>query len=114
VQGWIVETGHTASGVIWGRDREDVRLKVRVTRIGDGDGMVEVECWPGGFVFVAGVVEVREGEGEVRVLLAGQGGARGSGGVRIKVGSLVGIRAPVWDVDVRREVWSVGVDWVVL
>jgi hypothetical protein len=36
------------------------------------------------------------------------------GGVRIKVGSLVGIRAPVWDVDVRREVWSVGVDWVVL
>jgi hypothetical protein len=47
-------------------------------------------------------------------LLAGQGGARGTGGVKLRIGGSVGIRAPMWDIDVGGETWLVGVDWVVL
>ena len=55
-----------------------------------------------------------EEAGEVKALLAGQGGARGSGGVRVRKGDVVGVRAPVWDLTVAGETWVVGVDWVVL
>jgi hypothetical protein len=137
LQGWIIETANTGfaaqersiiGGVVWGRDKEDgVRLKVRVKAASSStprDG-VEVECFPGLFVFVRGETEpgmynvsrapdVIGNDGETRVLLAGQGGARGTGGVRVKMGGVVGIRAPMWDVDVRGEKWVVGVDWVVL
>jgi hypothetical protein len=136
LQGWIIETANTGfaaqersttGGVVWGRDREDgVRLKVRVKAASSStsrDG-VEVECFPGLFVFVRGETEpgmynvsrapdVVGNDGETRILLAGQGDARGTGGVKVKVGGVVGIRAPMWDVDVRGEKWVVGVDWVV-
>jgi hypothetical protein len=82
-------------------------LKVRIVAASSADAIGEVECFPGHFVFV-------HGEDEVRVLLAGQGGARGTGGVKLKIGGNVGIRAPMWDVDVGGETWVVGVDWVVL
>jgi hypothetical protein len=53
-------------------------------------------------------------DSEMRVLLAGQGGARGAGGVVLKIGAHVGIRSPTWEVDVQGEMWVVGVDWVLL
>jgi hypothetical protein len=52
-------------------------------------------------------------DGEIRILL-GQGGARGAGGVKIRMGGVIGVRQPMWDVDVNGETWVVGVDWVVL
>jgi hypothetical protein len=117
LQGWIIETANTGfaaqervtiGGVVWGRDREDgVKLKVHVTAASLQDANGEVECFPGQFVFV-------HGDDETRVLLAGQGGARGAGGVKIRVGGVVGIRAPMWDVDVGGDKWVFGVDWVVL
>ena len=133
VQGWIIEAaqGSTSShhGVVYGREREDgVRLKVRVTGLGPhgrGNDEQEIECWPGGVVFLRGDTEPgmynasrAEGmEGEelgMKILLAGQGGARGSGGLKIRVGGVVGIKAPTWDVDVGGERWTVGVDWIML
>jgi hypothetical protein len=36
------------------------------------------------------------------------------GGVWVKKGGMVGIRVPMWDVEVGGGVWVVGVDWVVL
>jgi hypothetical protein len=141
MQGWIIETANTGFaahergvGVVWGRDREDgVRLKVRISAVssssgagcGNGEEQQEAECFPGHFVFIRGdtvpglynasrAPSLSDDDRETRVLLAGQGGARGTGGVRIKVGGIVGIRAPMWDVDVGGEKWSVGVDWVVL
>jgi hypothetical protein len=137
LQGWIIETANTGfaaqersttGGVVWGRNKEDgVRLKVRVKAASSStsrDG-AEVECFPGLFVFVRGETEpgtynvsrasdIVGNDGETRVLLAGQGGARGTGGVKVKVGGVVGIRAPTWDVDVGGEKWVVGMDWVVL
>jgi hypothetical protein len=136
VQGWIIETANTGfaaqeRGVTWGREREDgVRLKIRVTdaagsagKLEDGSG--EVECYPGCFVFVRGETEpgmynysrapsVVGEDGEIRILLAGQGGARGAGGVKIRTGGVIGVRQPMWDVVVNGETWVVGVDWVVL
>ena len=136
--GWIIETANTGfaaqdrgGGITWGRDREDgVRLKVQIKHVSTGavgtGEETEVECYIGGVVFVRGDTQpglynasrapsvLNDDDGEVRILLAGQGGARGSGGVRIRVGGVVGIRAPMWDVDVGGEKWLVGVDWVVL
>jgi hypothetical protein len=52
---------------------------------------------------------------EVRVILAGEGqsvGLRKSS--KIEIGSVVGIRGPVWEVIVREGEWGVGCDWKVL
>ncbi|CAO2650207.1 Nn.00g014990.m01.CDS01 [Neocucurbitaria sp. VM-36] len=137
VTGWIIETANSSfvaqdrsSGINWGRDREEgVRMKVRMEVISTGavetSQQSEVECYAGSVIFVRGATEPGlynasrspsdfGEEGESRVLLAGQGGTRGSGGVKIKVGGIVGVRAPMWDVDVSGEKWVVGVDWVVL
>lgn len=137
---WIIEIANTgfaaqersaSGGVIWGRERDDgVKLRVRIGDASTGvvsadGGSDEVECFPGGVVFVRGDTEpglynasragsVVGDDVETRVLLAGQGGARGSGGVRVKRGGVVGVRAPMWEVDVGGEMWVVGVDWVVL
>ncbi|KAF2133790.1 hypothetical protein P153DRAFT_380968 [Dothidotthia symphoricarpi CBS 119687] len=129
VQGWIVETASTGEGrggMLWGREREDgVRVRVRVTDVGGLEGGA-VRCLVGGVVVVRASVDaglgdvvrvsgsVVDGEQGVGVLLAGQGGARGVASVEVSVGSLVGIRAPTWDVEVGGESWIVGVDWVVL
>lgn len=99
-----------------------MRVKISSVSRGDGRAVEEVECFTGRVVFVRGDTEpglysasrVLHEHRQMRVLLAGQGGARGSGGVRIRVGSIVGVRAPTWDVDVGGEKWLVGVDWVVL
>lgn len=142
MQGLIIETANTgfavherSVGVVWGRDKEDgVRLKVRISAIHpsssatheNGEEQQEAECFPGHFVFVRGNTEpglynasrapslVDDDDDEMRLLLAGQGGARGTGGVKIKVGGVVGIRAPLWNMEVGEEQWTVGVDWVVL
>lgn len=121
--------------MVWGHEREDgIRLRVRVARVADGTrcgaGVEDVECFAGGVAFVRGEVEhgrrdgagagggvggdEGEGEGEVRLLLVGQGGARGSAGVTVSRDGVVGVRAPMWNVESGRETWTVGVDWVVL
>jgi hypothetical protein len=137
LQGWIIETANTGfaaqerstgGGVVWGRDREDgVRLKVQVIAVSSSVSQDEgeVKCFPGQIVFVRGDTEpglynasrapgAVSNNWETRVLLAGQGGARGAGGIIIRSGARVGIRSPMWEVDVQGETWVVGVDWVLL
>jgi hypothetical protein len=136
VTSWIIETANTGFaaqdrvGVVWRREREDgVKLRIRVSGIsrgGDqGHNEDEAECYAGGVVFVRGDTEPgtydnsrAEGVGSdnspTRVLLAGQGGARGSEGVLVKTGSIIGIRTPMWDIDVGEDKWTVAVDWVLL
>ncbi|KAF2729279.1 hypothetical protein EJ04DRAFT_502634 [Polyplosphaeria fusca] len=133
---WVVDAGNAgyaaqnkeSAGLGQGREG-GVRLKMKVALVeargveGARDG--EVDCFPGGVTFVRGETDVGlynssrvpgvdAGEGDVRVLLAGTGGTRGNAGVKVREGSMVGIRAPVWDVDVQGEKWIVGVYWVVL
>jgi hypothetical protein len=124
VQAWIIEAAQQgpAAGIVWGREREDgVRAKIKILGLG---GVEEVECWPGGSTFAVGEsepgmynasrVEGLDEDQSLRILLAGHGGARSSAGVKIRVGSVVGIRAPTWELDVDGEKWTVGVDWLVL
>jgi hypothetical protein len=137
LQGWIIETANTGfaaqerstgGGVVWGRDREDgVRLKVHISAVYSSASQDEgeVECFPGQFVFVRGETESNlynasraagavGSDCQTRVLLAGQGGVRGAGGVIIRSGARVGVRSPMWEVDVRGDTWVVCVDWVLL
>ncbi|KAL5376159.1 hypothetical protein PMIN06_012443 [Paraphaeosphaeria minitans] len=144
LQSWILETANTGysantnASMSWGRDKEDgVKLRIEVLSVmGDrGGGEAEVECWPGGVVFLRGITDASlshtagalgfsQAEGscnqrtEINIMLAGQGGARGKRGVRVREGGFVGVRAPIWDVHVgpgpEEEKWLVGVEWMVL
>lgn len=136
LQSWIVETantGHAAQSrdaIVWGRDRDDgVKMRIRVSDLSSGKVGAreseggEVECYPGSVVFVKGETDAAlynasllsgKATAEVKFILAGQGGARGSGGVKVRIGSVVGVKAPLWDVDIGGETWMFGVDWVVL
>lgn len=135
LQSWIHEaasTGYSAnnnSAVVWGRDKEDgVQMKIRVASAtgGRGGSEAEVECWPGGVVFVRGTTDLgltpsdatHDNYTETRIMLAGQGGVRGKGGVRVGAGRIVGVRAPIWDVHVgtgeKMEKWLVAVEWIIL
>lgn len=85
----------------------------------------EVECHAGGIAFAKGETQVvidgtsratgitSPGE-DYNILLAGQGGTRGLGGITVKIGTVIGVRAPTWEIDVGDEKWLVAVDWVVL
>jgi hypothetical protein len=133
-----------AAGVIWGKDREDgVKMRVRVIEVRgtkkSDDGAVE--CWAGGVVFVRGSTDVglynasrtsnvfshnssadgasEGGAEDTTIVLAGQGAARGKAGVRVREGTVIGIRAPVWDVNIKNcpggtSKCVVAVEWVVL
>ncbi|KAF2260022.1 hypothetical protein CC78DRAFT_536640 [Lojkania enalia] len=137
LQSWIIEaanTGYAAQSrdaVIWGRDKEDgVKLKLKISSVRGRKGDSEdgdIDCFPNSIAFVrgdkdAGVYNLsrmtstshRGGEGKTRLLLGRQGGTRSSGGVKVKIGDVIGIRAPFWDVDIGNEKWTVGVDWVIL
>ena len=138
VQSWIIETANTSFAaqtrdtVVWGRDREEgVRMRVKIRNIMTGIAHAEdgedIECFNGGVVFVRGHTDAglynasrmprgsaAQAEHETRVLLAGQGGARGQSGVKINERSVVGIRAPLWDVEIDGEKWIVAVDWILL
>ncbi len=73
----------------------DVRFRVGECKVGNlGVGMVLVR-------------DRREGKGWI---LIGKG--RGDGEVRM--GCLVGVREPSWEVEVQGEVWRIGVEWRVL
>ncbi|KAG9200494.1 hypothetical protein G6514_007005 [Epicoccum nigrum] len=124
VRGWLIEAATTAQASVAAssRSREDgVRLRVRIAELGDKGQ--EADCFAGGVVLARGQTEpgmynasrVGEGMGQpgTRLLLAGQGGARGAG-VKVRVGDVVGVKAPTWDVDVGGEKWVVGVEWMVL
>lgn len=53
--------------------------------------------------------------GERKIILAGQGEGTGlQKGSEVEVGSIVGIKGPVWEVVIEGEKWGVGVDWKVL
>lgn len=126
---WMIEMANTApdrgGAIQYGSNREDgvkVRLKVRTVSSGKHFAVSEVECFPGGCVFVGGDTEPglynasrSPGEsGQMKVLLAGTGKTRTRECVRIGVGSVVGIRAPMWDISIQEEMWLVALDWTVL
>ncbi|KAF2271735.1 uncharacterized protein EI97DRAFT_258218 [Westerdykella ornata] len=138
LQSWIIETANagyqtqTKDTVVWGREKEDgVKLRVRIEEVMFGkDGLrgrgtdEGVDCFPGGVVFVKGGTNIGtdcslqspavEDCRRVRVLLAGNGGASRSKRVRLHARDIVGIRAPLWEVDVGNKKWMVGVDWAIL
>ncbi|EUC38155.1 hypothetical protein COCCADRAFT_968 [Bipolaris zeicola 26-R-13] len=133
---WIIETANTGFaaqeriGGVLGRDKDDgVRVRVKISCLSRGAAsehdMQELECHAGGVVFARGQTEpgiydssavssISGQDTNTNILLAGQGSVRGSGGVKVNTGSMIGVRAPTWEIDVGHEKWLVAVDWVVL
>lgn len=60
--------------------------------------------------------EEREEEGGKGWVLVGPGtGAGGvAGGEDVRKGDVVGVKRPVWEMEVAGELWTVGVEWAVL
>lgn len=103
VQQWVFETGQAAvqsrkgQGYLRG---EDYVMRIRVESMrGDGPRVV--------------VATTANGE-TVDLVLAGAGDAAGSRAHDTERGSLVGIRAPTWEIDVDGRPYTVAVDWRVL
>jgi hypothetical protein len=133
---WVIETASTGfaaqekSAGAWRREKDDgvkVRLKIScLTRGGANEHETQqLECCAGSVVFASGETEtglystsrasgIPNQSGEMKIVLAGQGGVRGPGGVQVKIGSVIGVRAPTWEIDVGKEKWLMAVDWVVL
>jgi len=99
LQQWIVETGQHA--VQSRRGQPHLRCGEVVRRM-----KVEEVKGEGPYVAKARTVD---GQG-VQVLLA-RGGDAARVGASVEVGSVVGIRAPSWEVDVDDASWIVAVDW---
>ena len=59
----------------------------------------------------SGVIFIRErGEGRGWMIVGGAGRE----GNEARVGSKIGVREPVWEVEISGEAWKVGVEWKVL
>lgn len=106
-------------------NREDgVKVKVRVKSIAAGEEYDKdgTACYPGGITFVRGETDpslynasrATSEHGEIRVVLTGTGNNKSKESIRLLKGSAVGIRAPIWDIDVGDEKWMVGLDWMIL
>lgn len=101
---WVIETGQAASlsrrGKGYLRGSDFVR-EIRISRVQENNDQGSM-----GPVFVEGV---DGGGGECKIMLAQRAEEKHG----VKVGDVVGIRAPSWDVLVDGEGggWVVGVDW---
>lgn len=107
LQSWVFDTGQAALQSRRGRAYlrgEDYVFTMTVSDV-RGEDPIFVEGAPG------------DGDGAVEaggvVLVSGQG--KGTGGQEgVKVGDVVGIRAPTWEIEVMGRQWHVGVDWKVI
>ena len=97
VRDWIVEAGsQMAHNQRSHRDDGVWDTRIRISECVEGVGMLLVREW--GEDGARGWVLVGEGRGE-------------GGG---EVGRMVGVREPVWEVEVGGEMWRVAVEWGVV
>lgn len=99
VRDWVVEIAGSTPAT---RDGE-WDLRFRVGEIGGGERVSLVEEAGGGDDGIGAE------EGKRRWMLAA-----GNGNGEVRRGMMVGIRRPVWEVEVEGGMWGVGVDWGVL
>ena len=98
-QQWVIETGQTAvqsrkgQGYLRG---DDYVMRVKIDEL-NGDGPFTVRA------------SLSSGDA-VNMLLAG-GANVSNDGMNARVGGIVGIRAPTWDLELDGRRWTVGVDW---
>ncbi|KAH6621745.1 hypothetical protein C7974DRAFT_314082 [Boeremia exigua] len=144
LQTWLIEAAAGAtsgrgvarlSSTPWATERprdDGVRFAVRVASLRTGTAahmqtQTEAHCPPSTLLFIAGptqststVTEDAEDAEQVqeirKVLLTAQPTTRNASTapIKIRVGSVIGVRAPTWDIVVGGETWGVGVEWAVL
>ena len=99
VQQWVLEAGQAAiqsrKGKAYLRG-EDYQMRAKIEGAVEGNGP-----------FTA-TARLANGE-PLRLLLAGRAHVDG-----LRDGCVLGIRAPMWEVELADETWTVGVDWWVL
>lgn len=103
LQQWVLETGQAAVQSRKGQEYlrgEDYVMRVRAEEV-SGAGPF--------------VVRARNANGDcVTLLLAAAANTAGSQSKDIRPGCIIGIRAPVWDLDLDSTTYTVGVDWKIL
>ncbi|KAL9093008.1 MAG: hypothetical protein Q9165_004146 [Trypethelium subeluteriae] len=110
VAAWVVEAGESATSPRRAR-RSGMEgegagfVRVEETRSSEGEGQ-------GGMICVRGQAVGREGGERVELLLAGGGeGAGGSRGREVRVGEILEVRLPTWEVVLDGRAWQVVADW---
>ena len=110
VRDWVIEIAGTVS-----RKREqEWDVVFRVGAVGEGEGgrvvlIQESGAMDGDWEEMGFMGSIGEDKGRRRWMLAG-----GNNDRKIRVGMMIGIRRPVWEVEVKGVVWVVGADWGVL
>ncbi|KAF2236364.1 hypothetical protein EV356DRAFT_530986 [Viridothelium virens] len=106
VAAWVVEAGESGTSPRRGR---------RSGMEAEGAGFVRVEeskgsegGGQGGMICVRGQVVGRKGGERVELLLAGGGGSRGR---EVRVGEIIEVRPPTWEVVLDGRAWQVVADW---
>ncbi|KAF2816364.1 uncharacterized protein BDZ99DRAFT_458242 [Mytilinidion resinicola] len=119
---WIMEVAHTTNSSAKSGAGDGYRVKLRVSDLSTGndparlDSEHVVENSHGGMLLIQGALEPERDYGtgtEARAILARHSG-RKSAPLRVRLGSIVGIRAPWWDVEIRGKKWIVVADWGVV
>ena len=98
VRGWLIDLEHHGSGMkeTKGKDGEQWMVKMVVDEVKAGRGV----GWT-----------IAKGDG-MNVILGGEGIREGlERGKEVVKGSVVGIKAPVWEVEVEGVRWGVGANW---
>ena len=104
VRSWLVdlESQTSASSAVSKRDGDGWTVEMVVAEVGGGRGV--------GWTLARGVGD-EEGDG-LSVILGGEGMAEGiERGRGVERGGVVGIRKPVWEVDIGGVRWGVGASW---
>jgi hypothetical protein len=120
----VAHTASSANGSSYSKAGagDGYRVKIRVSHVSTGDEVAridtesDVDGSQGRMMLVHGSLDQDRGHStgaEVRAILAGQSG-RKSVNLRVRPGSVVGIRAPWWDVEIKGKMWIVGADWGVI
>lgn len=115
-----MDVAHTVSHSKAG-EGDGYRLRIRVSSTSNGDesGMSAETVGDGAVgvvVLIHGSLESDRGQNAgaaVRAILSGQGG-RKSANLQVKLGDVVGIKSPWWDVEIKGKRWIVGADWDIL
>lgn len=105
VRSWLVdlETQHSASSTRGVKDADGWKVKMLVEEVSGGKGV--------GWTVARGKMDTGEG---LSMILGGEGMMEGLEKCRkVDMGCVVGITAPIWEVEVRGDRWGVGANWKV-
>ena len=114
VRDWLVNIESSIPSTSATKNDSSWRLRLMIDEV-SGGGRAGFALVRGRQVLSGDIDTMIDSMGTVSVVLAGEGTGTGlEKNSKVEVGKTVGIKSPVWEVEIEGEKWGVGVDWMVL